>query len=273
MSIMSCEAPGDTGSTRAPHGSSRRSVPLYIVCSPRRSVGKTLLSRLLTEFYVIDGRPVAAFDLADEEPQLADYLPRQTILGDIGDTGGQMDFFERLLADHEAAKIVDVSHRVFKNFFIVVQQIGFFEEARRRSIEPVILFMIDSDPRSAKAYGILRHWFAKTSLLPVRNQLVAKGIPYCDAFPNESGIRVSLEIPLLGSSLRTLIDQQSFSFARFWRTTPVRLPARLDDELRAWMKRAFVQFRELQLCLMCEEILSSLESQLQAVAGPGSREP
>ena len=52
-----------------------KTTPLYVVCSPCRGVGKTLVSRLLTEFYVLDDRPVAAFDLADEGPQLADYLP------------------------------------------------------------------------------------------------------------------------------------------------------------------------------------------------------
>ena len=68
----------------------------------------------------------------------------------------------------------------------------------------------------------------------------------------------SLEIPLLGSSLKTLVDQHSFSFAGFWRATP-SLPVRLDDELRNWIKRIFLQFREIELWLMCEEILSSLK--------------
>jgi hypothetical protein len=37
-----------------------KTTPLYVVCSPCRGVGKTLVSRLLTEFYVLDRRPVAA---------------------------------------------------------------------------------------------------------------------------------------------------------------------------------------------------------------------
>jgi tripartite tricarboxylate transporter family receptor len=97
-----------------------KTVPLYIVCSPSRCVGKTLVSRLLTEFYLVDDRPVAAFDLADEGPQLADYLPDTTTISDIGDTCGQMAFFDRLLADSQGAKVIDVSHRTFRNFFSVV---------------------------------------------------------------------------------------------------------------------------------------------------------
>jgi hypothetical protein len=64
---------------------------------------------------------VAAFDLADEGPQLADYLPGITTIADICDTRGQMAFFDRLIADDVGARIIDLGHRVFKNFFTVVQ--------------------------------------------------------------------------------------------------------------------------------------------------------
>ena len=75
-----------------------KTTPLYVVCSPCRHVGKTLVSRLLSEFYIVNDRPVAAFDLADEGPQLADYLPDITTIADISDTRGQMAFFDRLRA-------------------------------------------------------------------------------------------------------------------------------------------------------------------------------
>jgi hypothetical protein len=259
MLIATRQAPAETGPTRARDGGSRRTTPFYIICSPQRCVGKTLLARLLAEFYLIDGRPVTAFDLADEGPQLADYLPHCTTIADISDAPGQMALFDQIIADRQTTKIVDLSHRTFKDFFTIAEKIGFFAEARRQAIEPLILFMIDPGPKSAKAYTILRRWFAEASLLPVRNQLVAKGIPYGAAFPNQSAVSVSLEIPVLGASLKTLVGQQSFSFAHFWRTTPVSLPVRLDDELRAWIKRIFLQFREIELWLMCEEILSSLK--------------
>ena len=63
---------------RAHCGMTGKTTPLYVVCSPRRSVGKTLISRLITEFYAIKDCPVAAVDLADEGPQLADYFCRNS---------------------------------------------------------------------------------------------------------------------------------------------------------------------------------------------------
>ena len=228
-----------------------KTTPLYVVCSPCRRVGKTLVSRLLTEFYVVNDRPVAAFDLADEGPQLADYLPDITTIADISDTRGQMAFFDRLVADNVGARIIDVDRRVFKNFFTVAQEIGFFEEARHRSIEPLILFIIDPDPKSAKAYTVLRHQLSQVSLLPVRNRIEAAAIPYGDA-PSKANIApTSLDIPLLGSSLRALMDRQSFSFSRFWRAPPADLPVSLKYELGRWVGRVFFQFRALELLLGC----------------------
>jgi hypothetical protein len=226
-----------------------KTTPLYIVCSPCRRVGKTLVSRLLAEFYVVNDRPVAAFDLADEDPQLADYLPDITTIADIADTRGQMDFFDRLIADDLGAKIIDLSHRVFKNFFTVVQEIRFFEEARRRSIEPLILFIIDPDPRSAKAYGMLRHQLSQASLLPVRNQIKTAATPRVR--PNANMAPTSLDIPLLTFPLKALIDRQSFSFSRPRGTSPADLPVLLKDELSRWVERVFFQFRTLEVLLGC----------------------
>jgi hypothetical protein len=230
-----------------------RITPLYVVCSPCRGVGKTLVSRLLTEFHVIDDRPVAAFDLADEGPQLADYLPELTTIADIGETRGQMAFFDRLIAEQDATKIIDLGHRTFKDFFTIVRTIDFFEEARRRSIEPLILFVIAPDPKSPKAYAMLRRWFPAASLMPVRSQAAATPIPHANEFPNASMVPVLLDIPVLGSFLKTLVDQRSFSISRFWRTAADAFPVPPDDELRIWMEHVFLQFRDLELWLTGEE--------------------
>ena len=225
--------------------------PLYVVCSPCRGVGKTLVSRLLTEFYVLDRRPVVAYDLADEGPQLADYLPQFTTISDIGDIFGQMAFFERLIADNDRrANVIDLSHRTFNSFFTVVEKIRFFEEARRRAIEPLILFIIDPGPKSPKAYASL-HRLMEASLLPVWNRADPSAISDYHAPPDANAIPTSLEIPLLGFSLRALIDRQAFSFCEFARAKPPDLPDALDDELRDWVENVFFQFRKLERMLGC----------------------
>jgi hypothetical protein len=250
MSVLPRDAIIETGRARPRQNASGATGAIYVVCSPRRGVGKTLLARLLAEFYVAHRRPVATFDLADEGPQLLDYLADMTTAVDISSTRGQMAFFDRLIAEKETTKIIDVSYRTFSEFFVIAHKIRIFEEACRRSIEPLFLFLIDSDPKSAKAYAMLQRWFPSASVLPVRNQSVAQGIPYWDAFPNKSPVHVSLEIPLI-SSVRSLIDRPSFSFARFRQTGSIGLPERLDGELRGFIKGLFAQFGEIEHARLC----------------------
>jgi hypothetical protein len=237
---------------------SEKTTPLYVVCSPRRCVGKTLVSRLLTEYYLADYRPVAAFDLADEGPQLTDYLPGTTTIVDISDIRGQLSFFDRLISDNLYAKVIDLGHRAFKNFFAIVREIRFFEEACQHSIEPLILFIANSDPESAKTYTMLRHQFSEaSSLLPVRNQIDASPIEHRDAFPGPNMAPVSLDIPFLGLSLRALVEQHSFSFSGFWRAPPSDLPGSVDDELSTWVELVFSQFRNLGPFFGWEDLSSS----------------
>ena len=224
--------------------------PLYIVCSSRPCGGKTLVSRLLTEFYALGEQPVAAFDLADEGPQLADYLPQYTTIADINDIRGQMAFFERVI-ENEGAKIIDVSHRTLQRFFKIVHEISLFEEARHHFIEPLILFIIDADAKSSETYGTIRRRFTQASLLPVRNMAETIGTSTCGT-PKAFTAPASLDVPLLSFSLRALVDRQHFSFSEFWRAQPENLPDSLDDKLRDWAKCVFFQLGGLERVLGCE---------------------
>jgi hypothetical protein len=258
----------DRYATAPPAEPARRGgpAPIYVVCSPNRQVGKTMLARLLTEHYLTDGRQVAAFDLADEGPGLADFLPDHATIPNIGDMRGQVRFFDGLIEAGNIPKIIDLSHREFANFFTIADKIGLFEEARRRSIEPLILYLIDPSPVSAKAYGLLRRRFVGTSLLPVRNLTVAKGLPYCASFPHASRLVVSLEMAMLGPAARALVERETFSFLNLGLEDSPRfdMPARIRAELDAWFRRARFQFREIELSLIREQILSALQMDLSA---------
>jgi hypothetical protein len=234
--------------------------PIYIVCSPSRGVGKTLVARFLMEHHLADGRSVVGYDLDDEAPQLADYLPGHTVVAEIDNIRGQMALFDGLIAKNEVPKVIDVGYRAFGPFFAIVHKIGLFDEVRRRGIEPVILFMIDPDPKAVKAYSMLRRSFPGTPLLPARNLKVAKGLRYGDAFPHGSWLAASLEISELAPPLRSIVDRPGFLFADFRQRAPAaaRLSAKAMDEFQTWIRRLRCQLHEIELCLIYEQILSGL---------------
>src|SRR5262249_54517657 len=211
-------------------GKGRSPAPIYVVCSPRRRVGKTLLARLLAEYHLSEGRRVAAIDLADESPQLSDFLPKHTTVADISETRGQMALFDGLFIDEDTPKIVDVSHRMFKEFFGVVHKIGLFEEAAERGIEALMLFMVDQHPASAQAYEILSRWFTTAGLLPGPIHGVP---PALRARPDswEDDAPAPLEIPLLPPPLRWQVDQHTFSFGTLRERIAENLPVEVHIEL------------------------------------------
>jgi hypothetical protein len=254
-------APGIGVSAPPPEAAYRSApAPIYVVCSPNRQVGKTLLTRLLVEHHEVDSRPFAAYDLSDEGPGLADFISHPVIQPSISDMRGQMKFFDVLIEQDNLPKVIDVSHREFVNFFSIVDKIGLFEEAQRRGIDPVILFLVDRTQVAADAYTLLRRRFAGISLLPVRNLLVSRGVPYGGSFPHASKLVVSFEFTVLGPSARSYVERARFSFLNLDKPTPpyCEMPARTHAELDTWFRRARFQFREMELSLMRQQIQSAL---------------
>ena len=229
-----------------------RRTPVFIVCSPLPRVGKTLIARLLVEFFATDGRPVAAFDLNPDGYALAAQVPEHAVVANINGTKGQMALFDQLIVADRTAKVVDVGYGNFDSFFAVMQDIGFVGEASYRSVAPVIMFMSEPDHRSARAYAKLRDRFPEVSFVPVLN---AGTTPETRARSNAkadfSGVPV--HIPALSSALRAAVAEVGFSSALAGYET-----ADLRDELVAWIRRIFLQFREMELRLLLEDLKPAL---------------
>src|SRR5258705_13716752 len=119
--------------------------PVYIICSPRPLVGKTLLARLLSEFLLLKDGTVSAFDINLKEPSLLEYLPRLTETADVMDTYGKMQLMDRVIGDDGIAKVIDLGFHAFDEFFRMTEEIGFLKEAVRRNVAPIVLFIGDAD--------------------------------------------------------------------------------------------------------------------------------
>src|SRR5580658_1582714 len=130
--------------------------PVYIICSPRPLVGKTLIARQLSEFLLLKNGAVAAFDINLKEPSLLEYLPAITETAEVDDTFGKMSLMDRLIINDGIAKVIDLGFHAFDEFFEMTEEIGFMKEAARRGIAPIVMFIGDTDRVSARGYPILR---------------------------------------------------------------------------------------------------------------------
>src|SRR5450631_3550095 len=122
-----------------------RHTSVYIICSPRPMVGKTLIARLLSEFLLLKNGTVAAFDINLREPSLLEYLPQLTETAEVDDTFGKMALMDRIIVNDGIAKVIDLGFHAFDEFFRMSEEIGFLKEAARRGVSPVIMFLADND--------------------------------------------------------------------------------------------------------------------------------
>jgi hypothetical protein len=227
-------------------------MPLYIIASPHPRVGKTLLARLLIEFFRSGDRPLFAYDLNPREPALAGHFPDLVWTADIADTRGQMELFDRLIGRDSITRVVDVGYGAFDQFFTVAAEIGFAAEARRRQIEPVVLFVTDRAPATVRAYAQLRQQLTAITFVPVHNEAVSVIFDKEDFPPSRSECRM-IRIPRLSPIVRGVVDRPSFSFSAYMTVRPGG-----PTEIHDWIGTVFTEFRELELRLMMGRLTSAL---------------
>jgi hypothetical protein len=228
-----------------------RPAPLHIVASPRARVGKTLLARLLMEYVLDNKRPLVGFDLNPHEPALAGRFPALVWPVDISDIRGQMELFDRLVADTASTKIIDLGYRSFEQFFAVVGDIGLAEETRRRGIDTVVFFITDQAVATARTYATLR---ARVPAIfePVHNEAAAL-INASEDFPPTRPECGTIRLPRLSQIVRGVVDRPSFSFNTYLAHQPGG-----PTEIHSWIADFYAQFRDFELRLLMARLNSSL---------------
>jgi len=228
---------------------------VIIVTSSRERVGKTLLARLLIDFYQDENRAVAGFDLAAGDRSLSRFLPGHTSGAAIGNVQGQMALFDRLVAADDVNKVVDLGHESFDSFFGVAHRIGLTEEALRRSIAPAVLYVLSPEPAAVERYRMLRDRFPDLTLTPVHNELFGS-LRHREAHPLlEPGTSV-LRLPVLAPALRKYIDSPPFSFAEANLAAATDIPLEAQIGLQHWLRRVYIEFRELDLRALMADLNS-----------------
>lgn len=230
---------------------------ITIIASPRPRVGKTLLARLLTDFQIHEGRRVAAFDLNSGDGTLTQFVPEHAAVAEIGNIKGQMALFDRLVAEDDIAKIVDLGHERCEAFFALAKQIGFAEEARRRGIAPSVLFMATPDATSVEAYGRLRTRMSELILTPVHNELLGVS-QHRDKYPIAPGGAAHVRFSALAPGLRKYIETPPFSFAEGHLANARHIPIDSHTELQRWLRKNYTEFRELDLRILLNDLQASI---------------
>jgi hypothetical protein len=216
-----------------------RRTPVYIVCSPRPFVGKTLVARQLSEYLLLQHGEVTAFDINLKEPSLLDYLPELTETAEIDNTFGKMALMDRLIINDGVAKVIDLGYHAFDEYFKMSAEIGFMKEAARVGIAPVILFLAETDRASARSYAELCNHIPSTALVTIDNEYVVRG----EMPPAMARGRV-IQVGALPLFLKTYVDRSTFSFTDY-----LRSERDSSTELHQWIRKNYFSFRDLELSM------------------------
>jgi len=66
-------------------------------------------------------------------------------------------------------------------------------------------------------------------------------------------------MPALAPGLRRYIETPPFSFADARIDQSTRIPPDSQSELQRWLRRVYLEFRELDLCILLADLRSSIQ--------------
>ena len=223
---------------------------VFIICSPAGRVGKSMVARLLGDYFLASNRTFLGFDTDPHEPVLAARFPQQVIVADLTTVQGQMALIDPLLVNDDIPKIIDLWHRSMEGFFTLVDQTDFIAEATKVGVEPVFLFIADASTRSLDAATRLAARYPDQQMIVVEN---AGAAPLSrDQLARYPADRI-FKVGALDPVLRLAIEDPEFSLSQFMLAPPSNMSIVVRSGLRDWLARIFSQLRSYELRLALEQ--------------------
>src|SRR5262245_14639151 len=200
----------------APPAANQRT-PIFIIASPRRRTGKRFLARLLIDYCRLEGGKVKAFDLNPGSFELAISRPSVTVRSDLSTTPDQVALFDPLVLNDGAVRVVDIGYTSFERFFALGEEVGLFNEARRREFEVVILFAAEANPVASMIYDQLRRRFPHTLVGAgaVLNEEILNGRNVREHYQYTRVAAMPLQVPLLPLALKAYAGRSDAAFTHF----------------------------------------------------------
>jgi hypothetical protein len=218
--------------------------------------GKTLLARVIAEYFALSGRRPMIFDTDAAERTLHAAFPYDTVVVDLHETRDQMTLFDTLAARAPESRVVDVSHYARRKFFKVMAESAFVAEARARAVEPIVFYIADRNPDAYEEARQLRERFADCAFVLVENAFVGR----VKELTRRSGAYKAMEdhdlrmaLPRLDHALADILEDPVVSLGDIVRQPLSRsadaMPGGLIFEereaLRAWLVGVFRDIHRL----------------------------
>jgi len=193
---------------------------VVIVASLHARTGKTLLARVLADYFLLSGHRPLIFDTDAVERTLRTCFPYDAIVVDLNHVRDQMTLFDTAAAPTAEARVIDVTHQYFRKFFNVMRDTEFVTEARMSGIRPVIFYIVDRHRDSFEAGRELRDRFEDCAFVVVENGLLGRGNNHTrqsDGYRALEAHHLHLTMSALDPVFVSAIEDPHLSFSDFMR--------------------------------------------------------
>ena len=220
---------------------------IALICSDRHRNGKTLLSRVLVDFLLLDGRDLFCLDLSAPEGALRAYFPGRTALVDFAHVQGQMKVFDTILASPGRDYVIDLPSGELARFCAAVNDLDFRDAAHKAGFRIVVLFVIDAEDDSLRAAVATEDVLQPDLFIPVVNEFVGSALP-------GDGPGLVLTMPRLDPDVLPIISYRRFSFRHFLLGEEANVPVRLRGSLRHFLDTLRGGYRDIGPALTMQNL-------------------
>jgi hypothetical protein len=232
-----------------------------IVCSLHARTGKTLLARVLADYFLLSDQTPLVFDTDPLEHALGGCFPGHSLVVDLGQVRGQMALFDGLAQGSADSRVVDVTHQSFRRFFDLMRDTDFVAEARHNGVEPVIFYIADRNRDSFEEGRLLLERFADCVVVIVDNAYLRQAAGttrYSTGYQVLEAHDLHFHMPTLDPVAASFVEDSSMSLGDFLRA-PLPLSCATADtgdlalnaraSIRAWLLKLFREIHRVTRAL------------------------
>lgn len=232
-----------------------------IVASLHARTGKSLLARVLTDYFILSGQTPVVFDTDAIEMSLSSCFPGHSMVVELDQVRHQMTLFDGMAEPSPDSRVVDVTQQAFRKFFGLMREIDFIAEARANHVEPVIFYIADRNRDSYEEGLMLLERFPDCGVVIVENAFLRQAAGptrISQAYRTLDAHDLRLHMPVLDPIAASFVEDSTFSLGEFLRaplplsyatadTGDIALNARAS--IRAWMVKLFREIHRVTQAL------------------------
>ena len=215
---------------------------VYIVCSGRHRIGKTLLARVLIDYLLLDQRNPFVFDADWPDGPLRKHFPDRAVRVDLKHITGQMKLFDTILSLPSSDHVIDIPAGDTQRFSDACATIEFSNEARRQGFKVVVLYIVEATEEAAWAAQVMNSKVLPDLFVPVHNLSAGSVWP-------EMARLLTITMPDLGPELAAVLTAKDLSFRPLMLRDLGPVPEHLRAGLNVFLYELMIGFRDIELAL------------------------